>query len=252
MESNKSNNTVKIFGVKFDKLSSEGAYNKFLTFMSSDKDRTHMVFTPNAEIVMKAQEDPEFMSILVEGDLVIPDGIGVIIASKVHHLGLEERIPGIEMMTRILEYCNLSGKSIYLFGGKPGVSEKAAINIQNRYPNLTVKGHRDGFFEDKDSPGILDEINGLKPDVLFVALGAPKQEKWIYKNRKLLHTKVAMGVGGSLDVFAGTAKRAPVLFQKMGIEWLYRLLLQPSRIGRMMVLPKFLIKVFLAGPTEKS
>lgn len=252
MESNKSNNTVKIFGVKFDKLSSEGAYNKFLTFMSSDKDRTHMIFTPNAEIVMKAQEDSEFMNILVEGDLVIPDGIGVIIASKVHHLGLDERVPGIEMMTRILEYCNMSGKSIYLFGGKPGVSEKAAINIQSKYPNLIVKGHRDGYFEEKDSPKILDEINGVKPDVIFVALGAPKQEKWIYKHRKLLHTKVAMGVGGSLDVFAGTAKRAPEFFQKMGLEWLYRLFLQPSRIGRMMVLPQFLIKVFLAGPTEKS
>lgn len=252
MEINKGNNTVKIFGVKFDKLSSEGAYNKFLTFMSRDEERTHMIFTPNTEIIMKAQEDLEFMNILVEGDLVIPDGIGVIIASKIHHLGLIERIPGIELMTRMLEYCNLSGKSIYLLGGKPGVSEKAAINIQIKYPNLVVKGHRDGYFTDKDSPRILDDINEVKPDILFVALGAPKQEKWIYKNRKLLNTKVAMGVGGAVDVFAGTAKRAPVFFQKTGLEWLYRLLLQPSRVGRMMVLPKFLIKIFLAGPTEKS
>ncbi len=244
MESGKESGIVKVFGVKFDKLNFEEAYTKFVSFMSNDT--TQMIFTPNSEIVMKAQEDSEFKEVLNAGDLVIPDGIGVILASKIHHLELQERIAGIEMMTRILEYCNLAGKSIYLFGGKPGVAEAAAGKIKKQYSNLNIAGFRDGFFTDQESPKILDGVNEVKPDVLFVALGAPKQEKWIYKNRKLLNTKVAMGVGGAFDVFAGTAKRAPVIFQKLGLEWFYRLLMQPSRIGRMMVLPKFLIKVIIA------
>lgn len=244
MESGKESGIVKVLGVKIDKLGFDDAYAKFVSFMSDDT--TQMIFTPNSEFVMKAQEDAEFKKILNAGDLVIPDGIGVILASKIHHLGLTERVTGIEMMTKILEYCNLAGKSIYLFGGKPGVAELASQNIKNQYSNLKIAGYRDGYFTDQESPKILDAINEVKPDVLFVALGAPKQEKWIYNNRKLLNTKAAMGVGGALDIFAGTAKRAPLIFQKLGLEWLYRLLKQPSRIGRMMVLPKFLIKVIIA------
>lgn len=244
MESNQESRIVKIFGVKFDQLTFDEAYAKFVQYMADDT--TQSIFTPNSEIVMKADEDSEFKAVLNSGDLVIPDGIGVILASKINGLGLTERVPGIEMMGRILEYCNLAGKSIYLFGGKPGVAEIAAENIQKSFPNLKVVGYRDGYFEAKESPKILDAINEVKPDVLFVALGAPKQELWIHKNQKLLNTKVAMGVGGALDVYAGVVKRAPAVFRKIGLEWFYRLMIQPSRIGRMMVLPKFLIKAILA------
>ncbi|HAS73651.1 MAG TPA: glycosyltransferase [Clostridiales bacterium UBA8960] len=241
--------SVKIFGVRFDKVTADEANRKFLAMMESD--RLGTIYTPNTEMIMKAQQDLEFKAILNEGDLVVPDGIGVVLGSKIHHLGLTERVPGIELMSMILEYCNRTGKSIYLFGGRPGVAELAATNIRSAFPNLKIAGLRDGFYNASDAFGILDEINEKKPDVLFVALGAPKQEKWIHSNKKILNTCVAMGVGGSLDVWAGTAKRAPLFFQKFGLEWFYRLLTQPSRIMRMMSLPKFMIKVLTTRHIEE-
>lgn len=240
--------SVKIFGVRFDNVDAEEANKQFIALMGGDK--LGMIYTPNTEIIMKAQDDPEFKAILNEGDLVIPDGIGVVLASKIHHLGLTERVPGIELMTMMLEYCNRTGKSIYLFGGQPKVAELAAIKIKETYPNLKIAGTRDGFFESNQELHILDEINEKKPDILFVALGAPKQEKWINKYKKTINAKVAMGVGGALDVWAGTVKRAPVFFQKTGLEWFYRLLKQPTRIMRMMSLPKFMIKVILTKQIE--
>ncbi len=248
MATDKATTAVKIFGVRFDKVNALEANKKFISFMESDRLKT--IFTPNSEIVMKAQEDPEFKEILNEGDLVIPDGIGVIIASKIHHLGLNERVPGIEMMSMMLEYCNRTGKSIYLFGGKPTVADMAAEKIKAAYPNLVIAGTQDGYYDASNELNILDDINGKKPDILFVALGAPKQEKWISKYKKTINASVAIGVGGSLDVWAGTVKRAPVFFQKTGLEWFYRLLKQPTRIGRMMSLPKFMIKVITTKHIE--
>jgi len=248
MAQDKAVKSVKIFGVRFDNVDAEEANKQFIALMARDK--LGMIYTPNTEIIMKAQDDPEFRAILNEGDLVVPDGIGVILASKIHHLGLTERVPGIELMTMMLEYCNRTGKSIYLFGGQPKVAELAALKISETYPNLKIAGLRDGFFESNQEISILDEINEKKPDILFVALGAPKQEKWISKYKKTINAKVAMGVGGSFDVWAGTAKRAPVFFQKTGLEWFYRLLKQPTRIMRMMSLPKFMIKVILTKHIE--
>ena len=195
---------------------------------------------------MLFRSDAELKEVLQESDLVIPDGIGLIYASKIHQLGLNERVTGIDTMERILKYANNTKKSIYLFGGKPGVAEKAAEKMKEVYPSLQIKGIRDGYFKKEEEDKIIDHINEVKPDLLFVALGAPKQEKWIYNNRKILNAKVAMGVGGALDVWAGTAKRAPKIFQNLHLEWFYRLMKEPSRIGRMMSLPKFMIKVLIS------
>lgn len=244
MEIFKGTNYVKIFGVKIDKVTMEEANSRLISFMQGDE--LKMVFTPNPEFIMRAQEDAEFKEILCQGDLVVPDGIGLIKASNIHHLELPERIPGIELMEKALEFCNRSQKSIFIFAGKPGVAEAAAKKISEKYPNLVVKGTQDGYFEEKDELRILDRINEAKPDLLIVGLGAPKQEKWIYKHRKIINAKVAIGIGGAVDVWGGAAKRAPKLFIKMNLEWLYRLLMNPSRIGRMMVLPKFMIKVIFS------
>ncbi len=240
---------VRIFGVRFDNVTASEAKRRFIAMMESGGLKT--IYTPNTEIIMKAQEDPTFKQVLNEGDLVIPDGIGVVLASKIHHLGLSERVPGIELMGLMLEFCNRAGKSIYLFGGAPGIAEKASEKILSTYPNLKIVGIRDGYFKEEDVWSILDDINEKKPDILFVALGAPKQEKWIHQHKKTLNAKVAMGVGGALDVWSGTVKRAPVIYQKLGLEWFYRLLKQPSRIGRMMSLPKFMIKVILTKHIEE-
>ncbi len=236
-----SEKSVKIFGVRIDCVDMDGAFNKFLALLN--RERTSAIYTPNTEMIMMAENDREFKEVMNSADLVIPDGIGLIYASKIHNLGLTDRVPGIELMDRILKYCHTTRRSIYLFGGKPGTADLAGQKILEKYPNIVIKGIENGYFDQSDENRIINSINEAKPDVLFVALGAPKQEKWIAKNRRTLNAHVAMGVGGSLDVYAGNVKRAPVFFQKLGIEWMHRLLKEPSRIGRMMALPKFMIKV---------
>lgn len=248
MALDKSTQSIKIFGVRFDNVGKEEAYKRFIGFM--DEKRLKTIYTPNPEIVMKAIENSDFKAILNEGDLVVPDGIGVVLASKIHHLGLKERVPGIELMALMLEYCNRAGKSIYLFGGKPNIAQMAAKNISEKYPNLKVVGTQDGYYDQTRELKILDDINEKKPDVLFVALGAPKQETWIHTHKKLINASVAMGVGGAIDVWSGTVKRAPVFFQKTGLEWFYRVLKQPTRMMRMISLPKFMIKVILTRHIE--
>lgn len=244
------NGAIKILGVRVDKVNTAEAYNRFLQLM--DGETLSMIFTPNTEIVMMAQQDHELRSILREADLVVPDGIGLVYASKLHHLGLDERVTGIDLMERILRYCHTTRKSIYILGGKPGVAERATEAILKAYPGLVSKGFQDGYFKPDQELKIIDRINELKPDLLFVAMGAPRQEKWIYKHRKILNARVAMGVGGSVDVWAGTSKRAPLFYQKANLEWLYRLIKNPSRIGRMMALPKFMVKVMLSRDFSKT
>lgn len=237
-------NTVKLFGVKFHKVDEEGAFKRFLYLLN--KKKYSMIFTPNPEIVMMAQKDLEYKNILADGDLVIPDGIGIIMASKIKKLGLEKRLPGIEMMERILKYCNNAKKSIYLLGSSVENVKNAAANIKEAYPNITVAGYHSGYFDDAEELKIVDNINEVKPDILFVAMGAPKQEKWMYKYRKILNVNVAMGVGGAVDVWSGAVKRAPRLFRKIGLEWLHRIVTNPKRIFRSFVLPQFLLKVLLS------
>lgn len=241
--------SVKILGIRVDKVTAEEAYNQFLALFNMGSLCT--VYTPNPEIIMKAREDLELKEALQEADLVIPDGIGLIYASRIHNLGLEERVPGIDFMERILKFCNNAKHSIFLLGGKPGVAQKACENIKEKYPNVEIAGCQNGYFEKNDELKVVDKINEVKPDVLFVALGAPKQEKWIYTHRKILNTRVAMGVGGSVDVWAGNAKRAPKFFIDLNLEWLYRAIKNPSRIKRLLALPHFLIQVFLSKDISK-
>ncbi len=241
--------SVKILGVRIDNLDADEAYNRFLSLFK--KGSFSAIYTPNPEIIMMAQDDRPLKEALLDADLVIPDGIGVIYASRIHKLGLEERIPGIEFMERMLKFCNNTKGSIFILGGKPGVPEKACEKIKDKYPNIEIKGCQDGYFTAEEELKVVDKINEVKPDILFVALGCPKQEKWIHEHRKILNTKVAMGVGGSVDVWAGHSKRAPKLFIKLNLEWLYRLLREPSRIGRMMSLPKFLLRVILSRDISK-
>ncbi|WP_430885414.1 WecB/TagA/CpsF family glycosyltransferase [Fusibacter sp. JL216-2] len=241
--------SVKILGVRIDKLNADEAYNKFLSLFKQGT--FNAIYTPNPEIIMMAQEDQDLKDALLDASLVIPDGIGVIYASRIHNLGLEERLPGIEFMERMLKFCNNTNGSIFILGGKPGIPEKACNKIKDKYPNIEIAGYHDGYFKDDDELRVVDKINEVKPDILFVALGCPKQEKWIYEHRKILNTKIAMGVGGSVDVWAGSSKRAPKIFIDLNLEWFYRLLREPSRIGRMMSLPKFLIKVLLSRDVSK-
>lgn len=230
-----------ILGVKFDVVSEDEALEKLTNFLEEDSS-LKKVYTPNPEIVMLAQDDNELFRILGEADLVLADGIGVIIASKIKGLDLKDRVTGVDTMDKLLEYCGQKGKSIFIFGSKPGVAEIACKNIKKKYEGIQIAGYHHGYFSEDDENEIINTMNEAKPDVLFVCLGAPKQEKWIDKNKNKLNCKLVMGVGGSVDVYAGVVKRAPVAFQKLGLEWFYRLLKEPWRFKRMLVLPKFLVK----------
>lgn len=237
-------NTVKrirILGVPVDNVTLEGAYKVFLDFINND--RTYTIYTPNPEIIIKATEDVEFKDVLASGDLIVPDGMGLIYASKFLNLGLQSRVAGIDLMAKMLNYLASTKGSAYLFGAKNNIIEAASQNIESKYPNIKILGCSSGYFDDDEEQKIIADINEKKPDVLFVGLGAPKQEKWIHKNKKILNAKVIIGVGGSFDVYSGHIKRAPKIVQKSGFEWLYRVILDPKRFKRLIFLPKFIVKV---------
>jgi len=236
------NKTVDVLGVSISKVTMEEATKKVREFVKSD--RLHRIYTPNPEIVMLAKNDEEFHQILEEADLVVPDGIGVVIASKIKKTPLPERVAGYDLVQNTMKEAVKEGYKYYFFGSKPGISEEAAKKMRETYPEIQIVGTRNGYFKPEDEKEIIDDINASGANILLVALGAPKQEKWIEEHKhQMPNVRVAIGVGGSLDVMSGNVKRAPKAFQKLGLEWFYRLLKEPTRIKRMMVLPEFLLKV---------
>lgn len=235
--------TVNILDIPVDQVTMDEAVKKIERFTQGD--RCHMVFTPNPEIIMLAKENKEMERILLEADLVVPDGIGVVIASKIlKGEVLPERVAGFDMTQNTMKQAVEKGYKYYFFGSKPGVADMAAENMRKTYPGIQIVGYRDGYFKEEDIPAIIEDINKSEANILLVALGAPRQELWIDKYKdQIPHVKVAIGVGGSLDGMAGTVKRAPVIYQKLGLEWFYRLVKQPTRAKRMLVLPQFILKV---------
>ena len=226
-------------------LNRKQALNKALEIIEDNERQCKMVITPNPEIIMLARKDKELAEIMDKADMVIPDGVGVVWASKYAKYKLEENVPGCDLCYSLFEKATEKGFSAYILGAKPTVAEQAKTNMEEKYPGLVICGVRDGYFGDEDEQGIIDEINNLKPDILLAGLGVPRQEKWLYKYRAELNVNIAIGCGGSIDVMAGTVKRAPLIFQKLGMEWFYRLISQPSRIFRMIELPKFVFAVLL-------
>lgn len=228
-----------VLGVGFDSITMEEAVNKAEKLIA-DRCGGYVV-TPNPEIVMLCRENESLMNAVNSAELVLPDGIGVIYGARILGRPLKSKVTGIDFASGVFERLAAKGGSVYFFGAKPGVAEKAAENIAAKYPGLRIAGTHDGYFKD-DAP-IIEDINSKKPDFLLVCLGAPKQENWMSQNCGKLDAGLMAGLGGSLDVFAGTVERAPEKWQKANLEWLYRLLKEPRRIGRMMKLPKFMLAV---------
>lgn len=239
--------TVNILGVHVNKYTMAEAVD--LASLYLDEEGFNMIFTPNSEILLYASNNPEFTNVLNSADMVIPDGIGVVYGAKILGEPIKERVAGFDLVCSLLPIMEKKGKSIYLLGAKPGVAEQAAENLVKKYPELKIAGVHDGYF--KDDNEVIEDINKAAPDFLMVCLGFPKQENWIYANRERLNTKLAIGAGGCLDVFAGTVQRAPEFYCNHGIEWLYRLVKQPSRFVRMLALPKFGLKVLFKGKSYK-
>lgn len=193
---------------------------------------------------MMAQEDKEYKKLLSnKADLVLPDGAGTVWAGNYLGYSIPERVAGYDLYLRLLEEAAKKDIPVYFFGGKPGIAEEAAAEGKRRWPGLNVVGCRNGYFSADEETEILEKINRSGAAMLFAALGAPKQEKWLAKHREQLKSNLLMGIGGSFDVLAGKVQRAPKWMQDARLEWFFRLVKQPSRFGRMLALPKFVLAV---------
>lgn len=241
--------SIEIFGVKVHNTTLKEATQTIESYLKSKKLNT--IYTPNTEIIMAAKDNNNLKELLNKGDLVTADGIGLIYASRIKKKPLQERVTGFDMSINMLKIANENNYSLYLLGGKEGVARKAAKNIIKDYPNIKIAGYHHGYFQGKhtgdldsqDEKKIIGEINDENPDIIFVGLGFPKQEMWIESNKDRIKARVIIGNGGVMDILSGDAERAPEIYQKLGLEWFYRLMQDPSRIKRQMVLPKFMLKV---------
>ncbi len=214
--------------------------------MRTEQKEITQVVTANAEIIMLCQRQPDYKKLLQEVDLVLPDGAGAVWAGRQLGYQVPERVAGYDLFLQLLQYSAQHGTKLFFFGAAPGIGEAAKAKAEVMYPGVKIVGTRNGYFQEEQEKAIVQQINGSGAQVLFTALGAPKQEFWLHKYRDELVPPLRIGLGGSFDVLAGKVQRAPQWMQKASLEWLYRLYKQPSRLGRMMAIPQFMLKVLLA------
>lgn len=231
---------VKILSIPFLHIDQKN----FVALLDShiEKKEKAFVITANPEVVMRANEDSQFKEYTKEATYICADGIGVVKAAKILGNPLPERVTGYDTMIHLLKIGNEKKYKIFLLGAQRNTLMKTVQNIQRNYPNVEIVGYEDGYFNWEEND-IVDRIVNRKPDLVFVALGVPRQEKWICENINHFSQGVFIGVGGSFDVIAGTVKRAPVFWQKLNLEWFYRLITQPTRIKRMLALPRFATRI---------
>ena len=232
---------IKILGVPVHPYTMEGAVNKIIERVLQSKKT--LVVTANAEIIMMGQSDTDYMKILNKAALVLPDGAGTVWAGRKLGYEVPERVAGYDLFLNLMSEAAHKKFKVFFFGAAPGVADEAKQKCEILYPGVSIVGCRNGYFNEEDNLTIVEEINKSCADLLFVALGAPKQEKWLSKYQEILNPTLLMGIGGSFDVVAGKMERAPKWMQDASLEWLFRLYKQPSRFKRMLVLPKFVIKV---------
>jgi N-acetylglucosaminyldiphosphoundecaprenol N-acetyl-beta-D-mannosaminyltransferase len=201
------------------------------------------IFAVNPEKIMSAQRDRELFLALKESDFLIPDGIGVVYSIRLIYGDRIPRVTGIGLMEHLLDLAMKNKYRVFLFGARPLIKKKALASILSRYPSLNIIGFQNGYIPEEEYELLVKNINASGVDILFVGLGSPKQEKWIHRYKKSLKVKLCMGIGGSLDVIAGAKPGAPPWIQNIGLEWLYRLIREPSRFKRQMVLPRFAFRV---------
>lgn len=217
--------------------------------------KQYIIYTPNTEFVMMCQKDDEFMDLINKSDINIPDGIGLIYASKIKKHPLKEKVAGFDLSVNLLKLADEQGLKLFVVGGKPGVAEAAMKNVHEKYPNINIVGIQHGYFKGthlgknghEEELKVLEDINKTEPHILFVGFGAKKQEQWIEYNKDKINAKIIIGNGGTLDGLAGNVKRAPEIFIKLGLEWFYRLIQEPKRIKRQILLPIFMFKVLFGN-----
>lgn len=232
---------VNILGVHFDNVTMDQMINQLKRHI--EQEEKVFLVTGNPEIIMYAQNHPAYKDIIVQADYNIPDGIGIVKASRILGHPVKERVTGFDTMMNLLKEADKHQYKVYFLGAKDEVLDLAKKNIKKKFPNLDLVGAHHGYFSWTESTVVTD-IQRLKPDLVFVGMGFPLQENWIFQHLPDFQKGIFIGVGGSLDVLAGLTKRAPEPWQKYSAEWLYRLIQRPSRGKRMIVLPLFALRVF--------
>ena len=231
---------IDVLGVGFDNITMAEAVEKAMELLRGQEAGNYVV-TPNPEIVEICREREEAFAAVNRAALVLPDGIGVIKGAAILGTPLKEKVPGVEFGDHLVGKMAEEGMSLFLLGAKPGVAEMAAKNLAETYPGLKIAGCRDGYFQE-DAP-VVEAIRASGADCVLVCLGAPKQELWMAKNGAATGAKLLCGLGGSMDIFAGTVERAPKFWCDHGLEWFYRLCKEPRRFKRMLKLPLFLLHI---------
>lgn len=232
--------STELFGLNVDTFGFEEAINTAKGLIDGQK--VSQVVTINPEMFEYANRNSEFTNIVNEAEIVIPDGIGVKIALKINGVNVD-RIPGIDFAKRLLEESAINNIPVAIIGAKEEIITKAIENLQKEVNGLNIVYYHNGYFNNDEE--IYDEINAKSPKLILVAMGSPRQEQFIYNAKKVLKPALMVGIGGSLDVWSGSVKRAPKIFQVLGMEWFYRTVTQPSRIKRIFpTLPLFIIKAF--------
>ena len=230
---------IRILGIRVDEYDMTQSLDLIGAFVAQGREELHQVVTINPEGVWLAVNDPALAAIMEQAALITPDGNGVLWAARQLGTPLKERVAGIELMENICRRAAEQGWRVYLLGAKPGVAQAAGEKLMEKYPGLRIVGCDNGYFRGREEQAIA-AVREAEADVLFAALGMPYQEQWLYQHRQELGCAVAVGVGGSFDVIAGLVKRAPALWQKLKLEWLWRLLSDPKRWRRYLVIPRFM------------
>lgn len=243
---------AKVMGVKFPKITLDRTIEILANVVEQNRSQLFHVITVNPEITMSCQSDKSLRSIIDEAGLITADGIGIVMISRLKGGNLPERVTGYDTLLRLLDLGNQKNWSFYFLGADPLTNEKVCEVIHQKYPNVRILGRHHGYFKQDEEDKIVGEIGLLKPDFLIVALGAPYAERWINKNKEKLNVKIAIGVGGSLDVIAGKVKETPRSWKRFNVEWLYRLIQQPSRWKRQLILPRFAIRALLYKEKDPS
>jgi N-acetylglucosaminyldiphosphoundecaprenol N-acetyl-beta-D-mannosaminyltransferase len=236
---------AKVMGIPFPKITQDRAVEMISEQIGRPQRKLFHVITVNPEITMACQKDASLRAIVDDAGLITADGIGIVMVSRLRGGHLPERVTGYDTLLRLLESGNRNSWSFYFLGADPATNEQACEVIRGKYPNVDIRGRHHGYFSQEEGERLVDEIASAEPDLLIVALGAPYAERWIHKHKARLNAKVAIGVGGSLDVIAGKVKETPELWKKWNVEWLYRLIQQPSRWRRQLNLPKFAVQALL-------
>ncbi|MCQ2735915.1 MAG: WecB/TagA/CpsF family glycosyltransferase [bacterium] len=234
---------ISILGIKVNDITKSETVDLINKF-AEEKDKSHLIVTLGTEMVMAAREDNDIKELINGAEAVCADGVGIVLASKIKKQQIREKAAGVEILEETVRQSAETGKKIFFLGSKPGIAEKAAEKLREKYPGCNIAGTFHGYFKDDEEAKA--EIRKASPDIIFIALGFPRQEKWYREYGKELGIPVGIGVGGSFDVISGNIERAPSWMRKLCLEWLFRLIKEPARWKRMLALPKFAIAVIMS------